>query len=417
MSITEKTVLDDPASFAASAETFSIIAQNDISRAALARATGLSRMTLGQRLAPLIESDLVVELRETVPSGGRPTKMLGINPDLGLLLAADIGETTIRLAVLNVQGTILHRETLDYRPEDGAEPALRNIANGFDTMLSGLPDRPFLIGLSVSLPAPIDVKVGLVVGPSILRGWDNFQIVPWLERRLGIPVFVENDVNLMTLYESRRAPEAGDDFFFIKMGTGIGSGLIADGHLYHGANGASGDIGHIQLNREKAPLCRCGKVGCLEAHAAGWAIARELRASGFEAEDAHDVIRLIDQHVPEAIGLLREAGRALGEVVADVVSILNPRTIRIGSTLAAAQEYLLAGVRERVYQRCLPLATNNLIIEAAPPNEIGCLTGAALLLKQKVFTRDGSERLLKRYQEWRLADFDNRRPTEMQKAE
>nr|WP_272213192.1 ROK family protein [Marinicella sp. W31]MDC2879141.1 ROK family protein [Marinicella sp. W31] len=191
-------------------------------------------------------------------------------------------------------------------------------------------------------------------------------------------------------------------------GTGIGSGLIADGHLYHGAKGASGDIGHIQLNREKVPLCRCGKVGCLEAHAAGWAIARELRANGFEAEDAHDVVRLIDQHVPEAIGLLREAGRAIGEVVAGVVCILSPRTIRVGGTLAAEQEYLVAVLRERVYQRCLPLATNNLIIEATSTSEIGCLTGAAILLKQKMFTRDGSVLLLKRYQEWRLEDFDKK---------
>jgi predicted NBD/HSP70 family sugar kinase len=201
----------------------------------------------------------------------------------------------------------------------------------------------------------------------------------------------------MTLYEYKRNSPTAEPFFFVKMGTGIGSGLISDGSLYRGGNGASGDIGHIQFHTENAPLCRCGKVGCVEAYAAGWAIARDLRALGFEARDARDVVALVEDQKPEAIRLIREAGRTLGEVVADVISILNPSTIVIGGTLARVQDLLLAGVKELVYQRCLPLATRNLVIIASKPSEEACLVGAAYSVIDHVFRPTQIDVLLSRY--------------------
>lgn len=113
------------------------------------------------------------------------------------------------------------------------------------------------------------------------------------------------------------------------------------------------------------------------------------------------MIQHVENQVPEAISLLREAGRALGEVVADAVSILNPRTIRIGGTLAGAHKYLLAGVRELVHQRCLPLATSRLSIEPAPPNAIACIQGAVISLREHVFSGLQSSIMLERYEKWR----------------
>lgn len=385
----------------AGSDLFSLIASRDISRADLAEQSGMSRVTLAQRLAPLIEYGLVIELADTVPSGGRPTKILAANPKFGIVLAVDVGEASMRLAVTDVRGHVSAQTEIAYARAESPMAALELMSVGLETLLDGLGGNPFRIGLGVGLPAPIDVKAGRVVGPSILRNWDDIDIIGWLTRRLGVPVVVENDVNLMTLYEATRTPGANDHFMFIKMGTGIGSGFILDGHLYRGADGASGDIGHIQLNRGREVLCRCGKLGCLEAHAAGWAIARDLTAQGTEATDAQDVVREIDNQRPEAIALVREAGRALGEVVADAVSMLNPRTIRIGGTLASAHEYLLAGVREMVYQRCLPLATSQLMIEAAPPNTIACLQGAVISVREHLFSGIRSSALLERFGKWR----------------
>ena len=377
------------------------IAGGHISRADLGRATGLSRMTLSQRLATLVEFGLVEELADTVPSGGRPTRMIGLNTAFGVILSADVGESLIRLGVADLAGNLLARSEVPYHPEDGPEPALSLIVDGLDRLLDGFATRQFPVGIGVSMPAPTDAAAGVVMGPSILRGWDGFPLTDWLENALGIPAMIENDVNLLTLFEARRTATPSDYFLFIKMGTGIGSGLIAGGELFRGANGASGDIGHIQIVRDEAPLCRCGKVGCLEAHAAGWAIARDLRSRGIPAENAHDVVALVDRHVPEAIDLVRQSGRMLGEVVADCVSMLNPKVVRIGGTLAAANEYLLAGVRERVYQRCLPLATNNLVIEATLPDERGVLTGAALLVAEHQLTKRPLAPLLNRFFEWK----------------
>ncbi|MDR7145193.1 ROK family protein [Rhizobium sp. BE258] len=394
------TILGDRLPLSACSDLFASIADHHISRADLSDKLGVSRVTLGQRLAPLIDAGLVVELAETVPSGGRPTKMLGADPGFGVILAVDVGESLIRLAVTDLEGDVLKQSEIEYARNDPPLTSLELVASGLDGLLNELGGERFRIGMGVSLPAPIDVKARRVVGPSILRNWDEVDIVGWLAKRLGVPVVVENDVNLMTLFEATRAPGSNDHFMFIKMGTGIGSGFILDGRLYRGADGASGDIGHIQLNRETAPLCRCGKVGCLEAHAAGWAIARSLREKGIDAEDAHDVIRQVADQVPEAIAFLREAGRALGEVVADTVSILNPRTIRIGGTLAGAHEYLLAGVRELVYQRCLPLATSQLTIEHVPPSTIACIQGAVISLRHHIFSGLQSSILLERYERW-----------------
>ena len=186
--------------------------------------------------------------------------------------------------------------------------------------------------------------------------------------------------------------------FFIKAGTGIGSGIISGGQIFRGAQGAAGDIGHIQIAaKDEPPLCRCGKFGCIEARAAGWAIARDLAAFGRLASNARDIITLVEMGVPEAIMLLRNAGRTIGEVVADVVSILNPARIVVGGTLARGGEHLLSGVREMVYQRCLPLATRDLeIVQATTPSD-SALLGAAMLVREQVFAPANIDAFIQRF--------------------
>lgn len=213
-----------------------------------------------------------------------------------------------------------------------------------------------------------------------MRGWDDFDVCQHLSGDLGVPALVDNDVNLMALAEYRQFWPRSEHFLFIKAGTGIGSGVILNGALYRGARGASGDIGHIQFEEASAPLCRCGKFGCVEARAAGWAIARDLRANGVDAHDARDVIGLVDRREPDAIQRVREAGRVLGEVAADVVSVLNPTTIVVGGTLSRAGDHLLAGVKEMIYRRSLPLALDGLGVFPARSDDRAGILGAAHLV-------------------------------------
>ena len=368
------------------------------SRAELIEASGLSRSTVGERLAALFEGRFILEAEAALPSGGRPTRVLELDRSFSVALVSDVGESHVHSAVTDLGPGIL-AETVDpIEVGSGPQAVLAVIARQYRQLLKqARRGKGELLGIGLGLPAPVDHASGRVSGPSVMTGWDGFDVRAWLQAEFHAPVSVENDVNLMTLSELRRFwPEVGQ-LLFIKAGTGIGSGIVTDRHLYRGAQGAAGDIGHIQFSTTNAPLCRCGKLGCVEARAGGWAIARDLRAAGFEAKDARDVLALVAKGLPEAVHLVREAGRVLGEVAADVVSILNPSVIVIGGTLAVAEEHLLAGVRERVYQRCLPLATRTLRISAARSDPRSCLLlGAAQLVIEAQLQPAAIDRTLER---------------------
>ena len=360
----------------------------------------MSRSTVAERLALLFAAGFVEEGAGALPSGGRPTRVLHLNTGFAVVLAADIGESHVHLAVTDLQPAILAEAVGSVDIRNGPVPVLTWIVEQFRVLLTKIGrDEANVLGIGLGLPAPVDYAAGRVVGPSVMTGWDDFDIRGWLGTHFEAPVAVENDVNLMTLSEVRRFwPDVGQ-LLFIKAGTGIGSGIITDGRLYRGAQGAAGDIGHIQFSSANPPLCRCGKLGCVEARAAGWAIARDLRARGIEAHEARDIIGLVQKNRPEAIQFVREAGRVLGEVTADVVSVLNPSVIVIGGTLARAGEHLLAGIRELVYQRSLPLATRSLTISVAKSDPAACLLlGAAQLVIEEQMHPRNIEQTIVRHQ-------------------
>jgi predicted NBD/HSP70 family sugar kinase len=385
---------------ASAGEILSLVASGAAtSRPALLEATGLSRVTVAQRLGQLLAAGLVRETSETVPSGGRPTRVLGVRARAGIVLVANIGEAFIHLAVMDLEPALLAQATIPFSLQEGPAGTLDRIAVELEALVArasaaGL----FLAGIGFSMPTPVDFSRGRVVGPSVLVGWDEFDIGGHLRHRWDVPVYVENDVNLMTIYEHRVNFPSMDDLFFIKAGTGIGSGIVSNGRIFRGAQGAAGDIGHIQLSSSDAPLCRCGKLGCVEARAAGWALARELTKLGIKAQNARDVIGHVLGHRPEAIMLLRNAGRVLGEVTSDVVSILNPKLIVVGGTLAGGGEFLLSGIRELVYQRCLPLATRDLQIVLSGTSADSALVGAAYLTLEQLFSDGRVEDFASRYE-------------------
>ena len=376
-----------------------IAERRSLSRAALVEASGLARATVTHRLSALFRAGLIDEAPETLPSGGRPSRVIRLNRNFAVILAADVGESHIRMAVLDLSPQILAESVGEFDMRRGPAASLDWIAGQFEQLLAKVDRTPAeVLGIGLGMPAPVDFAGGRVVGPSIMVGWDDYDIRSHLHARMGAPVYVENDVNLMTLTEARTNWPAVGQLVFIKAGTGIGSGIITDGRLYRGSTGAAGDIGHIQFASDDAPLCRCGKLGCVEARAAGWALARDLRAKGFDARNARDVMTLARENEAEAIQLIRRAGRVLGEVVADVVSVLNPLVIVIGGTLADAGEHLLSGIRELVYQRSLPLATRELRILAARPSPHSGLLGAARLVLDAQLGSDRIEQTIERHQ-------------------
>jgi predicted NBD/HSP70 family sugar kinase len=227
-----------------------------------------------------------------------------------------------------------------------------------------------------------------------MTGWDRFDIRGWFAGDFGCPVVVEKDVNAMAVGEHRSIHPDVPNMMMLKVGTGVGSGLIASGQIHRGADGAAGDIGHIHLRLPHGhpegyadePLCRCRNTGCVEAYAGGWAMARDLRAAGKDVETVNDVVQCLRNGDTTAQQLLRRAGRILGLAVADAVSLFNPSIISVCGQLAGTEEPLLAGIREIVYQRSLPLATRNLQIVRSQLDPRAGLVGLAVLLSDEIFS-------------------------------
>jgi predicted NBD/HSP70 family sugar kinase len=227
-----------------------------------------------------------------------------------------------------------------------------------------------------------------------MPGWDNVAVPQRLQRLLvPVPVLVDNDVNLMALGEHRSTWRDETDLLVVKVATGIGAGIIADGELRRGALGSAGDIGHVAVPHAPDVLCRCGNTGCLEAVASGSAVAAALRAQGLDAETAADVVALVRAGDLAASHAVRQAGRDLGAVLAVCVSMLNPSVIVVGGGLAGVGEHLVAGIREVVYRRSLPLATQHLRIVTSQIGSRAAVVGASSMAVDHVLSPTAIEAL------------------------
>ncbi|WP_203453752.1 ROK family transcriptional regulator [Jiangella aurantiaca] len=350
-------------------------------RAELAAETGLARSTVTQRVDALLASNLIGPADKAASTGGRPPTRFAFNPNARYVLAADIGATHARLALTDLAAEVLAQSADDLLVAAGPEIVLDWVDRvGHDLIRQAGRDPRDLLGVGIGLPGPVEHSTGRPVSPPIMPGWDGFDVQGYLQDRFGAVALVDNDVNIMALGEHNVAWSDAPHMMFVKVATGIGSGLISDGRLHRGAQGAAGDMGHLQLPHGTDVVCRCGNTGCLEAVASGAAIAAKLAARGIEASTSFDVVALARGGNIEALQLLRQAGRDIGEVLAAAVSLFNPSVIVIGGSLSQAGEHLIAGVREIVYRRSLPLATQDLRIVQSSTGDRAGIIGAAVMV-------------------------------------
>ncbi|MBB5791914.1 ROK family transcriptional regulator [Jiangella mangrovi] len=351
-------------------------------RAELATETGLARSTVTQRVDALLASNLIGPADKAASTGGRPPTRFAFNPNARYVLAADIGATHARLALTDLAAQVLAQSADDLLVAAGPETVLDWVDRvGHELIREAGRDPADLLGVGIGLPGPVEHSTGRPVSPPIMPGWDGFDVQGYLQDRFGgVVVLVDNDVNIMALGEHDVAWSDAPHMMFVKVATGIGSGLISDGRLHRGAQGAAGDMGHLQLPHGADIVCRCGNTGCLEAVASGAAIAAKLAARGIEASTSFDVVGLARGGNIEALQLLRQAGRDIGEVLAAAVSLFNPSVIVIGGSLSQAGEHLIAGVREIVYRRSLPLATQDLRIVQSSTGDRAGIIGAAVMV-------------------------------------
>ncbi|MET8162103.1 ROK family transcriptional regulator [Sphaerisporangium sp. NPDC005289] len=366
------------------------------SRAELGDDVSLSRSKLNLELDRLIETGLVEQAGLAASRGGRRSGMVRLSPHLRFA-GIDIGATSVDVAVTNGELEILGHVSQPCEVREG--PAI--VLGLAMELLAKLREQGLftqLHGAGIGVPGPVSFRDGVPFAPPIMPGWDRYPVREVVSQELGCPAMVDNDVNLMALGELHAGlAKQVDDFLLIKIGTGIGCGIVVDGKIYRGVSGSAGDIGHMRVD-DQGPLCTCGNTGCLEAYFGGAALAREavriaprspylgerLALGGrLSAEDVAAAATLGDQ---AALQLIREGGRQVGQVMAGLVSFFNPGLVIIAGGVARLGHVLLAEIRSVVYRRSLPLATGNLPIVLSELGDTAGIIGGARLISDHVFS-------------------------------
>ncbi|TQM04283.1 ROK family protein [Pseudonocardia kunmingensis] len=372
-----------------------------VSKADLVPAAGLARTTVSTAVDELLDRGLLhVDGTRPTAGRGRPADRLALSPRGGHVLLADVGASSAHLAVVDLSQRVLARTHVAVDVRDGPDAVLRTVETELTALrglapeagAAGVPVRAVVIGL----PGPVDGTRGVPVRPPIMPGWHAYPVAARLSRTFGCPAVLENDVNLRALGEARALPADQTPLLFVKVGTGIGGGLVGrEGVLHHGADGAAGDIGHVRVRGAPDDACVCGNVGCIEAVASAGAIARRLGEPG-PPVPIEEVRALLARGDPAAVAAVREAAGLIGELVATLVHFYNPARVTIGGGLSAASDELLAGVRSVAYQRALPLATRNLVLTNSVLGEYAGLAGATVLGIERVLSTESIGLLLAR---------------------
>jgi predicted NBD/HSP70 family sugar kinase len=350
--------------------------------------TGLSRMTVAQRLDALLGAGMVVEGETGQATGGRRRRSLSFNTSQSRVLAAAVDTTHTRIAITDLGGAVLADTEIDVTVEAGPSEVLDRISSSMVALLDKQDVTPGdLCGAGLSLPGPLDPVSGRPSQPPILPGWDAYPVAEHLQADLpGVPVLTANDADAAALGEYAAGHAGARSLCLVKVATGIGTGIVIDGRSYSGADGGAGDIGHVRVSPNSEALCQCGMQGCLAAVASGRAVARELTALGHPVSSGRDVGELLAAGNADAARLTQQAGRRIGEVMATVVCLLNPEVVLIGGAMASAP--LLAGIRETLYRIALPRATRHLALQLGSLGEDAAVVGLTRMVVDHEFSAE-----------------------------
>jgi len=372
-----------------------------MSRGELAALADFSKSKANTTVAALIQRGLLEERGAQPSSGGRRPETLCLSNGMGVMAAVDIGATSIDVALLAPDMTVLgqHGEAADVRT--GPTPLLFRVREILAELLerAGL-RRDQVLGIGVGVPGPVAFDSGLLVNPPLMPGWESFSIRDYLGEEYRAPVFVDNDVNVMalgTLWHLRRRLQ---NFLVVKIGTGIGCGIVCHGAVYRGTDGSAGDVGHICVDLG-GPRCHCGNVGCVEAMAAGPAISRMADEAARNGGSAllTELLAAKGELTPFDVGaasragdvaanaIIKRSGSHIGQMLAAVVNFFNPSHVFIGGGIALTGPLFLAAIRQSVYHRSLALSTRHLEIQYVPQAQNAGVIGAGVLALQETMLK------------------------------
>lgn len=361
------------------------------SKAELVRETGLARSTVSSCVDGLLRRGVLTTSGVIAVDRGRPAERLVIDDRLGLIAVADVGARHTMLGIADMNMRLLAHEwhvisIADYTPEDFLAWVSEQLWRMASAVNADLPLRHAVL----SLPARIDIREDAPIRPPIMPGWDAFDAVRHMQDALGCPVGVENDTNIRALGDAAMLPEDERPIIEVKIGTGIGGGIIVkDGRIFHGFDGSAGEIGHTSYDPRNRKRCACGQTGCLETQASVPAMLRRMQALSPTADEPDSVEQLIERLRDGNLGAeqaVREAGEAIGIMVATLCNVLNPRHVIVGGLIVEASDELLTAIRTTVYRTARPLTTRNLGIGRSPLGRFAGLAGGIVLATQETLS-------------------------------
>ncbi|MEK8129471.1 ROK family transcriptional regulator [Paenibacillus filicis] len=369
------------------------------SKAEIASELGVSLSAVSVHIDRLMQQQLVVVSHVGNSSGGRKPKQYTINKDYGWIVSIELGTSFTQVAITDFACNILISQSSFNDINEGPDAVLPHVSQFVEELLRDNSIDPKQVkGIGIGIPGPVDFQLGTPIAPPIMPGWDQYPIREFWARHYECPCYVDNDVNNMALGEHAKGLNVGvDNLIYIKIGTGIGSGVIYDGKLYRGSTGSAGDIGHFDVGNDV--VCWCGNQGCLEANAGGRAVVDHARQQALAGKSEylssvlerngqltiHDLEEGLLKLDPVTVELIRQSGATIGRVIASIVNFANPSLISIGGKLSEFGDMFLAAIRQGVYQRSMPLATRNLMInKSILGKQAGLVGGAYMTIDQLI---------------------------------
>ena len=392
---------------AAGAAIFRIIKNmGPISRTDIVKQTGLSKSTVSVHTKKLLDMSLIKKSEaenKSVGSVGRNRELLKFAKNNGLIIAIDLGATSLNVALCNLDAEIIELKKKDVLVNNGPKTIMNQVNQLIEELLANNSlSQKKILGIGMGVPGPVEFLKGLPVSPPIMPGWHLFPLKKILQEKYSCPAFIDNDVNVMAVGEKHAGlAENISNFIFIKIGTGIGAGIICEDKLYRGSKGCAGDIGHIGIEGEEE-LCPCGNRGCLEVVAAGPAIAKKAKAAAKNRESefllavlnekgditAKDVGEAVKENDISAIEIVKSSGQKIGQVLSRLVNFYNPSLIIIGGGVAKIGNHLISAIKEEILRRSTSLAVQDLKIELSQKNDEVAVIGAAAMAVNEIYSHD-----------------------------
>jgi predicted NBD/HSP70 family sugar kinase len=360
-------------------------------RADLLRLTGLSRTTLVERLEQLVHAGLVYEAGQRDSTGGRPATVLRFDDRARVLLILDVGQTTGRISVCSLSSRVLAREVFPLDVSSQPEVLVRELLARSQSLLGTLPER-HVVGVGLGIPAPVQTGTGTRWPTTTMPHWETYPLSEDFARLWPVPLLVENDARALTLgeYSPDGDSEGSEVVLGIKYASGLGAGVVVDGHALRGSSGAAGDIGHIRVS-SSGPRCRCGRRGCLAAHVSGRALLRDLRHTGVRSLD--DLVTRLDAGDRAVTPTVRVAARLFGRTLTSTVQFLNPSTVVLGGILG--RHPVVAGEITREIQRGpVPRIARHVTVTVGALGEDAATVGLCRLVLSHVYAPEQVDAVL-----------------------